>query len=106
MSEEDTYYSKLTPESIVLNYILDMQTGDFGILDEVKSALHQQIALELIKAGQSKLLSDNLDKFKDINVQQIVETLIETGDDLLAKEMASGFEDIDFEDIGKALDKI
>ncbi len=104
--DKDTHFSKLTPESIVLNYIIDMQTGDFGILDEVKSAIHQQIALELIKAGQAKLLSDNMDKFKDINVQQIVETIIESGDKFLAKQIAEQSMDLDIEDIGKLIDKI
>ncbi|MBT4850045.1 hypothetical protein HON36_04290 [Candidatus Parcubacteria bacterium] len=104
--DKNTHFSKLTPESIVLNYIMDMQTGDFGILDEVKSAIHQQVALELIKTGQAKLLSDNMDKFRDINVQQIAETIIESGDNFLAKQVAKQSMDVDFEDISKLIDKI
>jgi len=49
--EEDNIFSKLTPESIAVNYIFGMNQGDFGILDDVKLALHQQIALEFIKHG-------------------------------------------------------
>lgn len=104
--DKDFKFSKLTPESIAINYILDMENGDFGILDEVKSALHQQIALELIKAGQGKLLANNLDKFKDIDKRQIVETIIESGDKYLAKQMSEASMDIEFEDIGKLIDKI
>jgi|GEM_PF-2763705 len=104
--DKDFQFSKLTPENIVINYILDMEHGDFGILDEVKSAIHQQIALELIKHGQGKLLADNLDKFKDIDKRQIVESMIESGDNLLAKQIASTSMDIHLEDIGKFIDKI
>lgn len=104
--DKDFKFSKLTPESIVINYILDMENGDFGILDEVKSALHQQVALELIKAGQGKLLANNLDKFKDIDKRQIVETIIESGDNFLAKQVAGVSTDIDFEDINKLIDNI
>ena len=104
--DKDFQFEKLTPESIVVNYILDMENGDFGILDEVKSALHQQIALELIKVGQGKLLADNLDKFKDLDKRQIVETIIESGDDWLAKQIAGQSADIEFDDISKIIDKI
>ncbi|MBT4209756.1 MAG: hypothetical protein HOE19_02485 [Candidatus Komeilibacteria bacterium] len=106
MSDDKFQFSKLTPESIVINYIFDMESGDFGILDEVKSAVHQQVALELIKAGQGKLLANNLEKFKDIDKRQIVEAVIESGDKILAKEVAKQSEDFDWEDIGKLIDKI
>ena len=106
MSDDKFQFSKLTPESIVINYIFDMERGDFGILDEVKSAVHQQVALELIKAGQGKLLANNLEKFKDIDKRQIVEAVIESGDKILAKEVAKQSEDFDWEDIGKLIDKI
>jgi hypothetical protein len=104
--DKDFKFSKLTPESIVINYIFDMESGDFGILDEVKSAIHQQIALELIKAGQGKLLANNLDKFKNIDRRQIVESIIKSGDNYLAKQIANQSQEIDFEDIGKIIDKI
>jgi len=104
--DKDFKFSKLTPENIVINYIFNMEHGDFGILDEIKSALHQQIALELIRVGQGKLLADNLEKFKDIDKQQIVESIIELGDNFLAKQVAQQTTDIDFEDIGKLIDKI
>ena len=106
MSDDKFQFSKLTPESIVINYIFDMESGDFGILDEVKSAIHQQIALELIKIGQGKLMADNLEKFKDINKQQIIESIIESGDNFLAKQVAGQSQDIDWEDVGKIIDKI
>lgn len=105
MPDDNFQFSKLTPESIVINYILDMENGDFGILDEVKSAIHQQIALELIKVGQGKLLSDNLEKFKNINKQQIAEAMLESGDDFLAKQLASQYEDFDLDNVGKIIDK-
>lgn len=104
--DKDFKFSKLTPENIVINYILDMENGDFGILDEIKSAFHQQVALELIKAGQGKLLANNLDKFKSLDKRQIVESLIESGDNFLAKQIASTTTDIDMEDIGKFIDNI
>ena len=104
--DKDFKFSKLTPENIVIIYILDMESGDFGILDEVKSAIHQQIALELIKVGQEKLLANNLDRFKDIDKRQIVEAVIETGDKILAKEIARQSEDFDWDDIGKFIDKL
>jgi hypothetical protein len=106
MSDDKFQFSKLTPESIVINYILDMESGDFGILDEVKSAIHQQIALELIKIGQEKLLADNLEKFQNINRRQIVEAVIESGDNILAKQIAGESIDFDWDDIGKIIDKI
>lgn len=104
--DKDFQFDKLTPESIVINYIFDMENGDFGILDEVKSAVHQQIALELVRVGQGKLLADNLNKFKDLDKRQIVETIIESGDDFLAKQIAGQTSDVDFEDISKIIDKI
>lgn len=104
--DKDFKFSKLTPENIVINYILDMEHGDFGILDEIKSALHQQVALELIKAGQGKLLANNLDRFKNLDKRQIIESLIESGDNFLAKQVANVTVDIDMEDIGKLIDKI
>jgi hypothetical protein len=106
MPDDNFQFSKLTPESIIINYILDMENGDFGILDEVKSAIHQQIALELIKVGQGKLLADNLEKFKNINRQEIVEAILESGDDFLAKQLASQYEDFDLDGLGKLIDKI
>ena len=106
MPDDKFQFSKLTPESIVINYIFDMESGDFGILDEVKAAIHQQIALELIKAGQGKLLADNLEKFKDIDRKQIAESIIESGDNFLAKQVARQSTEFDFEDIGKIIDKI
>ncbi|OGY93431.1 MAG: hypothetical protein A2406_00775 [Candidatus Komeilibacteria bacterium RIFOXYC1_FULL_37_11] len=104
--DKDSQFSKLTPESIVINYIFDMENGDFGILDEVKSAIHQQIALELVRVGQGKLLAGNLDKFKDLDKRQIVETILESGDDFLAKQIAGQTSDVEFEDLGKIIDKI
>lgn len=106
MPDDNFQFSKLTPESIIINYILDMENGDFGILDEVKSAIHQQIALELIKVGQGKLLADNLEKFKNIDRQQIVEAILESGDDFLAKQLASQYEYFDWDNVGKIIDKI
>jgi len=106
MSEDNFQFSKLTPENIVINYIFNMQHGDFGILDEVKTAIHQQIAIELIRVGQGKLLADNLEKFKDIDKQQIVESIVESGDEFLAKQVAEQLPEIDLEDVGKLIDKI
>lgn len=106
MPDDNFQFSKLTPESIVINYILDMENGDFGILDEVKSAIHQQIALELIKVGQGKLLADNLEKFKNIDKQQIAEAMLESGDDFLAKQLVEQAEDFDLDGLGKLIDKI
>ncbi|MFA6307781.1 MAG: hypothetical protein WCS88_00855 [Patescibacteria group bacterium] len=104
--DKDFKFSKLTPENIVINYIFNMEQGDFGILDEVKSAIHQQVALELIKAGQAKLLADNLEKFKDIDKQQIVESIIESGDNFLASQIAGQTTDIELDDLGDIIDKI
>jgi len=106
IEDKDFKFSKLTPENIVINYIFDMENGDFGILDEIKSAVHQQVALELIKVGQGKLLADNLDKFKDIDKRQIVESIIESGDNFLASEIAGQTMDIDLDEVYKLIDNI
>lgn len=106
VKEEDLRFSKLTPANIVKNYLLDMQGGDFGILDDIKAALHQEIALELIKAGEAELLSKNMQKFKDLDPDGIARAMIDSGENLLAKELPGKIEDLDFEEIGKEIDKI
>lgn len=104
--DSDQVFDKLSPENIVFKYLINMQAGDFGILDEVKEALHQQIAYELVKAGQSRLLADNLDKFKSINMRSLTEMAIEAGDNYLVDQLADIIEDMDLEAINIELDKI
>lgn len=104
--DDNFQFSQMTPERIVADYLVNMQEGDFGILDEVKSAIHQQIAYELIKAGEAKLLANNLSKFKNINQQQIVEALIDAGENFLADQCSGYFSEVDFDKIGKQIDKL
>ena len=104
--DSDEVFSKLSPENIVFKFLINMQAGDFSILDEIEEGLHQQIAYELIKAGQSKLLADNLEKFKSVDARSLAEAAIEAGDNYLVGQLSDKIEDIDPEDIGKLIDKL
>ncbi len=104
--EEDYRFAQFTPEQILASYLNGFEAGDFGILDDIKSAMHQEIALALIRAGKSKLLLENFLKFKDLDRQQLFEELIKAGDNVVAQEYAEHFPDVDFKNIGKFIDSI
>jgi len=104
--EDEHRFTQFTPEQILASYLANFENNDFGILDDLKSAMHQEIALALIKAGKSKLMLENFYKFKDLKREQIFEELIRAGDNMLAEEYAYHFPDIDFEEISKFIDKL
>lgn len=99
-------FNKLTPEVIVFKYLVNMQSGDFSILDEISDGLHQQIAYELIKAGESKLLVDNLDKFSNIDIQSLISALQDAGENFLIDKCSGYFQDINPEEVGRIIDNI
>lgn len=104
--EEEARFAQFTPEQILASYLAGFENGDFNILDDLTSAMHQEVALALIKAGKSKLLLDNFYKFRDLKREQILEEILRSSENMLAQEYSYHFPDVDPEEINKFLDNI